>query len=222
MKRWAVAAVAVVLLAGCGGSDEGVGDAGADRPDDARELELRPEREPTTTTTAPEDTALDDVLIEDAPEGFERADEEMGAGPLDLQAAAEAEADVEAERALLETRHFERGRTRAWLDAEGRDVVYVAVYEFAGPDDAALYLADGTETLTARGATTFEVPEVEGATGFTTVDENEAGAFTAHAVAFVRGDRWFLVLAGSPDSAITPDTARQLARAQADRAEAQG
>lgn len=171
----------------------------------------------TTTTTTPEDRALSELLLEEAlSPGFERADDVLGAGPLDLAAAAAAETDVAAERALLETRGFERGASRAWIDP-GQDVVYVAIYDFETAAGAAAYLVDGGETLEARGATPFEVAEVEGAIGFTTIEESPQGTFTAHAVAFTRGARWMLALVGSPGSGRTPDEARAVAAAQAAR-----
>jgi hypothetical protein len=98
----------------------------------------------------------------------------------------------------------------------------VAVYELGSDEAADLYLQDGTDTLLARGAEAFEVPEVPGARGYLTVDESPAGAFTAYAVAFTRGPRWFLVLNGSAGSGASPDTARALAEAQAARAAARG
>lgn len=177
-------------------------------------LELTPA---TTTTTTPEDQAVSELLLDAPPlDGFARADDVLGTGPLDLDAAARAEADVAAERALLETRNFERGASRAWLDP-AQDVVYLAIYDFADDDGAAAYWRDGIETLRARGATPFDVPEIEGAAGFTTVEESDEGTFTAHAVAFPLDDRWVLALVGSSGSGRTPDDARAVAAAQAAR-----
>lgn len=208
--RLRAAALAALLLAACGGDDAGRR-AGDGTPGT---LELTPE----TTTTKPEDTAMADLLIEEAPAGYARADRAMGTGPLDLAGAAAAETDHEAERALLETRGFRRGWSRAWLNPDD-DVIYVAVYELGSDDAAARYLEDGTETLLARGAEPFDVPHVEGAWGYVTVDESEAGTFTAYAVAFTRGPHWFLVLNGSAGSGASPDTARHLAEAQSRRGE---
>lgn len=204
----AVAVVAVALAACSEGSD-------SDEPDDERparsstteaerrELEL--ERS-TTTTTTPEEAALEALLLDDVGlEGFGRGP----GGPLDLEAAAQAESDPEAERALLRTRRFVGGFDRRFLNEEDH-IVYLAVYEFAEGGDAAAYLVDGTETLTARAAEPFDVP-IDGAVGFTTVEEG----FTAHFVAFTRGPRWFLVLVGSPGGERTADEAIALAARQA-------
>lgn len=177
-------------------------------------LELEPS---TTTTTTPEDLALSSLLLEDLPmTGFDRADDVLGAGPLDLDAAAAAETDVAAERALLSAQGFERGASRAWVEP-GQDVVYLAVYEFETAKGASAYLAEGGENLLSRGATTFDVPELEGASGFTTVEESSEGTFTAHAVAFASGRRWALALVGSPTSTRTQDDARSVAVVQATR-----
>lgn len=221
VRRGAAAVVLALALALAGvacsdGDDPADDDATtATDTDDERggtgALELEPE---TTTTTTPAHTALADLLLADPPEGFTTTSDE----PLDLEAAVAAEQDTEAERALLETRSFERGWSRSWTN-DADEVVYAAVYDFAGAQDALLYLEDGTQTLTARGADTFEVPDVEGARGFTTVEEDANGTFTAHAVAFTRGDRWFLVLVGSAGSGASPDLARQLAATQDARVE---
>lgn len=215
----ALALVAALLgSAACsdddGGStpDSAVGDDG-DGPTSGS-LELEPS---TTTTTTPQDQALSTVLVEDLPvPGFERADDALNAGILDLDAAAAAETDVAAERALLSAEGFERGASRAWV-GPGQDVVYLAVYEFETAEGASAYLAEGAEKLVSRGATTFEVLELEGATGFTTVEESPEGDFTAHAVSFTQGRRWVLALVGSPASTRTPDDARSVAIAQGAR-----
>ena len=66
------------------------------------------------------------------------------------------------------------------------------------------------------------MPEVPGAAGFTTVEPDDAGTFTAHAVSFTRGADWFLVLTGSLGDAPTNEGARALAKLQADRLPAAG
>lgn len=209
----AVLAALITVVAACSGDDDGDGDAAGE--DENREtLELAPS---STTTTTPEDRAMSELLLEQPVlEGFVPADDVIGTGPLDLDAAASAEDDPAAERALLETRGFERGSSRAWIDP-GQDVVYIAIYDFVDAAGAAAYLADGSETLLARGASPFDVPEVEGAVGFTTIEESAGGTFTAHAVAFTRGEHWVLSLVGSPGSGRTPDDARAVAAAQAER-----
>jgi hypothetical protein len=199
--RIAIAALSLVALAACGGDD--ASSAAATTTSTPSTIRLEPE---TTTTTTPEDAVLDDLLLDDALPGFTLAGDD---DVLDLDAAAEAEADPEAERALLETRGFVRGVARRWTDPH-EDVVYVASYELGSKEQADLYLIDGSETLMARSAVRFDVPDVPGAFGFTTTEPD----FVAHAVAFTRGPRWFLVVVGSSSGDRTEDEARTLAAAQ--------
>lgn len=221
MHRGAAARLLAVLLAtlitvvaACTGGDDGDARNAGGEDENRETLELAPS---STTTTTPEDRAMSELLLEQPVlDGFAPADHVLGTGPLDLDAAASAEDDPAAERALLETRGFERGSSRAWIDP-GQDVVYIAIYDFVEAAGAAAYLADGSETLLARGASPFDVPEVEGAVGFTTIEESAGGTFTAHAVAFTRGEHWVLSLVGSPGSGRTPDDARAVAAAQAER-----
>lgn len=203
--------VAVVALAGCsGGGAEGA----APRRSTTTTSTTFPDAPPSTAPITPEVLALDDVLLDDTLPGFTRDDEALGAGALDLEAAAKAEPDVDAERATLETRGFVRGASRAWT-GPGDDVVYLAAYEFASAEGAAAYLLDGTEHLLARAATRFDVPGVTGARGFTTADrDRDGGTFTAHAVSYTRGPRWFLVLLGSHEATLTTDQAIALAQRQ--------
>lgn len=178
---------------------------------------------PTATTTTrppvaptPETTAMDDLLPDDALPGFTRVpDGTRGAGPLDLEAAAAAERDTQAERAVLSTRGFTGGVARVWA-GPGDDTVYVALYEFRDAAGAAAYLADGRELLEARRVREFPV-DVAGAFGFTEVDETSAGAFVGHAVAFTVANRYGLVIVGGDGSRRTPDDARDVARRVADR-----
>ncbi len=218
--------LALSLVAACGGGGgdttseaEGRTPSGSAEPDEGDKggseggtLELQPS---TTTTTSPEDLALAALLLAEVPlPGFGRADDALGAGVLDLDRAAAAEADVEGERALLESEGFVRGASRGWVDV-AQDVVYLALYEFESAEGAAAYLEEGVERLEAREATRFEVPGVEGAQGFTTVEESPQGDFTAHAVTFTQGARWVLALVGSPGSSRSQDEARAVAAAQA-------
>ena len=214
--------LALGLGAACGGGD-GDGDGGATAEAEGRTpdggepeegtLELQPS---TTTTTSPDDVALAALLPTEVPlPGFGRADDALGAGVLDLDRAAAAEADVAGERALLESAGFVRGASRAWVDV-AQDVAYLALYEFESAEGAATYLEESVGRLGAQEATPFDVPGVEGARGFTTVEQSPQGDFTAHAVTFTRGERWVLALVGSPGgSSRSQDDARAVAAAQA-------
>ena len=214
LVAWAtVVAVLAVALAACANDGDG-GGAATTTTDEPERIELEPE---TTTTTTPEDTAVTELLVEETLPGFAPADVTV----LDLEAAAAAEQDVPAERAVLETRRFERGASRTWTGGDG-DVAYVAVYRFADAAGATAYLADGAENLEARQASRFDVAEIPGALGFSTVEESGGGAFTTHAVAFTRGPLWFLVLVGSAGSTRTAEEAKAIAVAQSGRAVALG
>jgi hypothetical protein len=204
--------LAALLLVGCSSSDDSSEPSAASTvpsttEDDAGSAANR-------RVEVPEEFApLEDLLLDETLPGFRRADRELGAGPLTLEQAARLEADEEAERALLETRGFERGFSRAFVSDLG-DVIYLQVYEFGDSSEAAFYLADGREAITARGGTEFEVPDLEGAVGITVVDESPEGAFVGHAVSFVVGPRHFLVVAGSPQDALDPADAVEVGRAQ--------
>jgi hypothetical protein len=142
-----------------------------------------------------------------------------GSGPLDVEAAAAAEQDQQAEQALLETRRFVHGRERTWTTADPTGArAYALVYEFADRAGAAAYLVDGREHLAARNATFWTVAGIDGATGFTQTDGGGPAAFTAQGVAFSR-DRWFfLVVAGGPGvdaGVVSALAADQAARAAA-------
>ena len=205
----AVVVVVAALVAGCGGDDE---EQATEQGDGT--LELAPS---TATTTPPATAALLDALLSEPPlPGFRPADDVLGTGPLDLDAAAAGEEDVDAERALLEERRFVAGASRAWLGPQ-ESIAYVVTYAFAGATDAEAFLADAGERLDARGAERFEVPGIEGATGFTTVETGGTGTFTASAITFARGDRWVLCLLGSPEVAPAVDDAIAIASAQAER-----
>lgn len=193
-------------------------------PAPATSSTLGPGADPNTTVpdTIPEDAVDVEelrtlLLTENGVSGVLPGAVEGEGGPLDLAAAAGLEVDATAERALLQTRHFEGGWKRAF-EAPGGAVAYLQVYEFASPADAEDYLDDGVEAATAAGARPFEVPAIENAVGLTAVDETEEGAFTGHVVAFVRGARHFLVVVGGTDGGPGTAEAGDLAAAQLARA----
>jgi hypothetical protein len=178
----------------------------------------------TTTTSrppvprTPETDALDALIPDDPLPGFTRVpDGTRGAGPLDLDAAAAAEHDTQAERAVLETRHFRRGIARVWVGPDDPgDTVYIAIYEFADAAGASANLEDGRELLEARKVTRFPV-DVPGAFGFSQIDESGAGPVAGHAVAFTSANRYALVIVGGEPGRRTPDEARSVAAAVAAR-----
>ncbi len=161
------------------------------------------------------DDPLGRLLVGEVPGGLELLpDDRPGLGSVDLAEAAAVEDDPEAERALLETRRFERGFARAWEGAGGI-VAYAMVYRFATAKGAGAYLTDGFITLEARGAGIYDVAEVQGARGFSQVDRRESGSVVAHGVAWVRHTDFFLLFTSGPGSMVTADDATDLAVAQA-------
>lgn len=178
-------------------------------------------RRPTAPTPIAERVAPNDSLgsrlVANPGPAFEPADEDApGLGPLDLQEAAAVEADPYAERALLQTRGFERGYARAWTAADGR-VLYAMVYEFVAAGAAAAYLDDGFITLEGRGTRLYDVAEVAGARGFSQVTRDGGESLVSHGVAWTDDDRFFLVFASAPGSRATPGDAVAVARSIAYR-----
>ena len=209
----AVLVATTVLLAGCSGDDTPSASTttAADTADTADAVPDTTGSAPTTTEVpVPEPTPgerLAALLPRDL-DGYQPITDRPGADTtLDLEAAAAIEQDADAERSLLETRGFVAGATRAWRDAADH-VVVATVYEFATPEDAALYLQDGFITLEGFAAAPFDVPDTPGARGFT---QDGPDGYRSHGVGFVRGPRWFLVFVDGPPETTTIDEARRLA-----------
>jgi hypothetical protein len=190
MRRLLAALLAAIALAGCSSS--------AAEPKD--QLTLEPS---TTTTTTPAIAALAARLPTQVLEGFTRADDALGGGPLDLAAAGDASTEPDAERARLQRRNFRQGVSRSWV-APNADTIYVAVYEFADTAGAAGYAADQGALLTKHGATPFPG-------GFTTVEKSGQTTLTTHAAIRQVGNRWALVLVSSEQSDRTPADATAIA-----------
>jgi hypothetical protein len=215
VRAWltAVAVVgAVAMLAACSGDAPDEGAAGTTSTAASRS---------STTSSSVAPVALDEelaaVLIDEPIAGFTRLAGEAGEEALDLAAAAGEEDDDQAERALLETRGFERGYQRSW--ERGDEVAVATVYQFDTAASATAYVEDGLITLEGFGAERFTVPEVAGSTGFSQVGEGESGAMVSHGVVFARGNRFFLVFVSGSASGVTADDARALAAAQSTRVE---
>lgn len=189
-------AVAVVALAACSGKDEA-----AHTPT----LQLEPSSSTTSIATSTT-TARTDLLIDHALDGFATVRDDT----IDLDAAAAASDDSDEERSLLQKRGFVSGAVRTW-SGPGDDVVLATTYELGSKEQAAGYLRDTAQTLRAHDGTPFDVPDIPGALGFSTTEVT----FVAHAVAFTRGDRWYLVLVGSSTGTRTETEAAQLALLQA-------
>jgi hypothetical protein len=168
-------------------------------------IETRPP--PTTVPQEAPYAALATVIPEDL-EGYSVDTGAKATGTLDINAAVAAESDQQAERALLETRHFEAGYARAFTNGEVD--AYMAVYDFRNADDARLYAQDGIINLTGKGAGIYEIAEIPGAQGFSQSTNADTRPAVVHGVVFAKGDRFVLVLTRSP-STTTPDKAKELA-----------
>ncbi|MEO1060436.1 MAG: hypothetical protein AAFZ07_03380 [Actinomycetota bacterium] len=169
----------------------------------------------TTPVEIAEEVPMDQLLIDEITVSSLlvdmrlAGDELLGTGPMDLERAAAAERDVDAERAVLTTRGFEEGFSRGFQADDG-GIVLLQVYRFGDADGAAAYLLDGAEHLLGRGATPYDVAPLAGALGFTDVD----GDFEGHGVTLSVGRHHVLVIVGGPPGTRSSDDARAVALAQ--------
>ncbi|MDA3040099.1 MAG: hypothetical protein O3C27_11335 [Actinomycetota bacterium] len=110
-------------------------------------------------------------------------------------------ADVDGLQALLETRGFRGGWTRAFRN-DTQDVVLVATYEFASPEQADLYLQDGLITVGGYGGELFDIVELPGTHSFRQTSADASGPLVTHGVTFTQGNRWYLLfILGDPETA---------------------
>ena len=172
------------------------------------DLESAPAPEPVVFSTAPDALA---AALPDALDGFTPIDALEANRFLDLTAASEIQPDPTEEVALLETRGFAGGWTRAFRN-DTNDVAVMSVYHFEDDAEAEFYLEDGLITIGGYGGKFFDIPALPGVRGFVqyfTEPADEAGEQPEELVslgaAFQLGPRWHLVyLVGSVDT-VTPD-----------------
>ena len=167
---------------------------------------------PTATLPAPtalldtassEPSALAEALT-DSIEGFVSIDGPEADRFLSLADASDLQPDPTEEVALLETRGFEGGWTRAFRNPVN-DVAVVSVYHFADATQAEFYLEDGLITIGGYGGSFFDIEGLPGVRGFSQdfVDGDEE--LRSLGAAFQSGPRWFLAyIVGRPDT-VTPD-----------------
>ena len=123
---------------------------------------------------------------------------------LDLGDAAALQPDPTEETALLETRGFRGGWTRAFRNATN-DVAVASVYEFADPAQAEFYLEDGLITIGGYGGSFFDIEGLPGVRGFAQSFDDDGEELLSLGAAFQAGSRWYLLyIVGSPDT-VTPD-----------------
>ncbi len=194
-------------------ADEGVGPA-------VEAIDSAAGGSPTSSSTGPSnrggsttDVAGRAPLADDLPAaiaGFEPVEGPTTDRFLTLIDAAELQPDPTEEVALLETRGYLGGWTRAFRN-EANDVAVTAVYEFADPTEAAFYLEDGLITIGGYGGSFFEVDGLPGVRGFAqhfgqdggaaAADGGDDGGVLALGAAFHAGPRWYLVyLVGDPET----------------------
>jgi hypothetical protein len=140
--------------------------------------------------------------------GFEPVDDPMADRFLDIIAASELQPDPTEEIALLETRGFEGGWTRAFRN-DANDVAVTSVYQFEDAAEAEFYLEDGLITIGGYGGKFFDIDGLAGVRGFvqyfTDADEDGSEELVSLGAAFQAGPRWYLVyFVGSADT-VTAD-----------------
>ncbi len=164
----------------------------------AQTLTSRPGPAPTSPRLAP--GALAVTMLAQVP-GFAPIDEAGADAAIDLDQASQRQPDPAAERALLETRGFRGGWTRAFRN-DTQDVVLVTAYEFASPQQADLYLQDGLITVGGYGGELFEIAQLPGAHGFRQTSGDASGPLVTHGLTFTDGNRWYLLFVlGDPQTA---------------------
>ncbi|MGI9615634.1 MAG: hypothetical protein ACR2QO_22165 [Acidimicrobiales bacterium] len=170
------------------GSDESVSDGG---------------REPVSLA--------DDLPV--AVDGFDVLDVPGTDRFLTLLDAAELQPDPSEEVALLETRGYLGGWTRAFR-SDANDVAVASVYEFADPVEAEFYLEDGLITIGGYGGTFFDIDGLSGVRGFAQSFDDGDEELLSLGAAFHSGPRWYLVyLVGNPET-VTPEVLVPIVAAQ--------
>ncbi|MDH3683074.1 MAG: hypothetical protein OEV40_24365, partial [Acidimicrobiia bacterium] len=144
------------------------------------------------------------AALPDGIDGFEAI-----AGPeadryLDLRAAAGIQPDPTEEIALLETRGFRGGWTRAFR-SETNDVAVVSVYEFENPAQAEFYLEDGLITIGGYGGSFFDIEGLPGVRGFAQAFTDGDEELISLGASFQAGPRWFLVYLVGSSETVTPE-----------------
>ena len=91
-------------------------------------------------------------------DGFEQVATSDADRHLDLTAASNLQPDPSEEIALLETRGFAGGWTRAFRNADN-DVAVVSVYHFEDAAEAEFYLEDGLITIGGYGGKFFDLED---------------------------------------------------------------
>lgn len=156
--------------------------------------------------------ALAAVLLADI-DGFQPVSAAAGDRELSIDDAAVLQPDPTEELPLLETRGYQGGWTRAFINADN-DVLVTTVYDFISALEAEFYLEDGTITLIGDGGTIYEVESIPGARGFRQEVASDNGPLVVFGITFTRGNQWFLVTILGDEATATPDRLLPVAAAQ--------
>lgn len=158
--------------------------------------------------------SLAEVLIDTVPAGLVLSPESEGiTGPLTAAKLAElggGELDPELDESI-------EGYLRFWSD--GRDAAVVAIVSRGREGDSGASILSGAlDSVSEDAAQPFDVPEVEGAQGFTNEVDRDGGVVVVHSVIFRRGPLVFLLSSSAPSPGPPTGLVRDLAVAQAERA----
>ena len=140
--------------------------------------------------------------------GFTPVNDPMADRYLDITAASQLQPDPTEEIALLETRGFKGGWTRAFRN-DTNDVAVASVYQFEDAAEAEFYLEDGLITIGGYGGKFFDVEGLPGVRGFvqyfSETDEDGTEELVSLGAAFQSGPRWYLVYFVGSAETVTPE-----------------
>lgn len=171
---------------------------------------------PPSTIAAPLDpTALEPLVLVDAPTGFTAADDEVGGtGATDLDAAAADTGDPAAVAAALADAGFTRGWQRLWVGGdEDEDELFMLVYEFADAAGAESFLERTAGDVATGDEGVFEVPTLPDAVGISA----DADGLAVTAVTATTGRYLVQVIGDGPAPGPSRGTVVALATAQVSR-----
>jgi len=153
-------------------------------------------------------------VLDEAPSGFTRAADEVGAaGATDLAQAAADTRDPGAAEALADA-GFVRGWQRLWVSEDDEDELFLLVYEFADEAGATDFF-DRTvgEASTEGDEGVFDVPGLPEAVGVA----GGGDGLSVNAVVATTGSYLVQVIGNGPDPGPTRGTVTAIAAAQLDR-----
>jgi len=181
-RRAALAVLALVSLAACGGAAKKSTAEGQVTNPDATATTIKP----PSVKVAKTSEELGKALKISVPDGYVLQPDNVGdTGPSDLEKAAHDDGGDDAHDVLTRD-GFLRGYQRMWSRSD-TDEILVYVYQFGDTAGAAEYTnrltADATSADPGVTVTTFTDPAISGAVGVNTSDPT----FASSSVTFVKG-----------------------------------